>query len=408
MIKIALKILELEHLLSLKNIGEAIAEIDKDELLTVLRFLIGVEEFIESESKYENILKIVHKAPHILILSALIAAKRGRNTINMFATRTSKILAYILARHIDDQGLQLIAKHLGIRIECSTKCLHEHPMYVDDKGNILRVCYHYRVRISDFLKAAHSLLIEPSWKLTAHPIIKGYIYIESKENIARLLAEHYRFLLAETLNTLQKTAMSDVEQILQSLPNNLIETIVPMEHGSIIQSITFENLDTEYNTTNCASFREDKVPSLGVTLDNPEAIIELAKTAFPPCIKAILETLLAGENLSHHQRFALASFLINIGAEIDAILELFRRSPDFNEKIARYQIEHIAGLRGSRKRYLPYSCATMNSLGLCIADCNVKNPLVYFYRHIRMRKGKRKVKSKSSLQEDTEHGRPHS
>ncbi len=385
MIKIALKILEVEHLLSLKNTEEVIAEIDKDKLLVILRFFTGIEEF--SESKYNSILAILRKAPHILTLSALLAAKRGRSTINTFATRVSKILTYVLSRHIDEQGLQLVAKHLGIRIEYSSKCLHEHPIYIDDKGNILRICYHYRVRISDFLKAAHSLLTEPPWKLTAHPIVKGYIYIESKENMARLLAEHYRFLLAETLNTLRETSISDVEQILLSMPSDLIESILPMEYRTI-QSITSKNLHAEHNTISNTSLREDKEVIPNLVLDKPEAIIELAKSAFPPCIKAILEALIAGENLSHHQRFALASFLINIGAEIDAILELFRRSPDFNERIARYQIEHIAGLRGSRKKYLPYSCATMKSLGLCIANCGVKNPLVYFYKRIKMNKNK--------------------
>ncbi len=404
MIKIALKILEVEHLLSLKNLEEIIAEINKDELLMALRFLVGIEEF--DESKYDNIIAILHKAPHILTLSALLAVKRGRSAINAFATRTSKILTYVLSRHVDDQGLQLVAKHLGIRIEYSSKCLHEYPIYIDNKGNILRICYHYRVRVSDFLKAAHSLLTEPPWKLTAHPIIRGYIYIESKESIARLLAEHYRFLLAEKLNTLRDTAVSDIDQILQSLPDDLIKSVVLTGYRPT-ESTASENLHAELNSISDASPREDKnIPTL--VLDKPEAIIELAKTAFPPCIKAILEALLAGENLSHHQRFALASFLVNIGAEIDAILELFRRSPDFNEKIARYQIEHIAGLRGSRKRYLPYSCATMNSLGLCVANCNVKNPLVYFYKHIRMQKSKRKIRSRSSLQEDTEPDHQHS
>jgi DNA primase large subunit len=56
--------------------------------------------------------------------------------------------------------------------------------------------------------------------------------------------------------------------------------------------------------------------------------------------------------------------------------------PDFNEKIARYQVEHIAGLRGSRTRYKPPSCQTMRSLGLCVEDGRlcpkwIKNPLEF-------------------------------
>jgi DNA primase large subunit len=70
--------------------------------------------------------------------------------------------------------------------------------------------------------------------------------------------------------------------------------------------------------------------------------------------------------------------------DVEEILELFRNVPDFNEKIARYQLEHIAGLRGSRKQYMPYSCQTMKSLGLCpiVGDCGAKNPLIVYRRNI--------------------------
>ena len=59
---------------------------------------------------------------------------------------------------------------------------------------------------------------------------------------------------------------------------------------------------------------------------------------------------------------------------------MFRNMPDFNEKITRYQVEHLAGLRGSGKRYRTYSCEKMKSLGLCKADCGTRSPIQAYYR----------------------------
>jgi DNA primase large subunit len=74
--------------------------------------------------------------------------------------------------------------------------------------------------------------------------------------------------------------------------------------------------------------------------------------------------------------------MINRGYSTEKILTILSERPDFNEKIARYQVEHIAGLRGSRTKYRPPSCQTMKSLGLCIEDGRlcpkwIKNPLEY-------------------------------
>jgi len=92
----------------------------------------------------------------------------------------------------------------------------------------------------------------------------------------------------------------------------------------------------------------------------------LKSDQYPPCIAKLLEDLKNGKNLPHHARFALATFLLNIGKSIDEVVDLFRNAPDFNERIARYQVEHLAGLRGSRIKYSPYKCSNMRSLGLCV------------------------------------------
>jgi DNA primase large subunit len=85
---------------------------------------------------------------------------------------------------------------------------------------------------------------------------------------------------------------------------------------------------------------------------------------------------------SHKELFSLAAFMINRGHNKEEILALLAERPDYDEKIARYQVEHIAGERGSRTRYKPPSCSTMRSLGLCVEDGRlcpkwIKNPLEF-------------------------------
>jgi len=116
--------------------------------------------------------------------------------------------------------------------------------------------------------------------------------------------------------------------------------------------------------------------------------------ALPPCMKNLISRLENGDNLSHHERFTVAAFLTNIGLDTDTILEFFKNTPDYNEKIARYQVEHIAGLRGSRKKYLPYNCDTMKSLGICPINnyCGKgRNPLTIYYYNIRKMKDREEV-----------------
>lgn len=116
----------------------------------------------------------------------------------------------------------------------------------------------------------------------------------------------------------------------------------------------------------------------------------VVEEAFPPCIRAILADLKSGKNLPHAARFALATFLLNIGKSVDEVLDLFRMAPDFKESIARYQVEHLAGLRGSRKKYSPFKCDNMRSLGLCRSDgsCGkARHPLQYY--HLKAKRARR-------------------
>jgi len=101
----------------------------------------------------------------------------------------------------------------------------------------------------------------------------------------------------------------------------------------------------------------------------------------PPCMRSISSLIRNGENVSHAGRFALTAFLHMIGLSNEEILQLNKSSPDFDEKIARYQVDHITGTISSTE-YTPQSCKTMVSLGLCVNRdllcAKIGHPLSYY------------------------------
>ena len=79
----------------------------------------------------------------------------------------------------------------------------------------------------------------------------------------------------------------------------------------------------------------------------------VSQSAFPPCINALYAEAAQAHHLSHIGRFTLTSFLLNIGMTPEAVNEMYKTFSDYNERLTRYQIEHIAGERGSATRYTP-------------------------------------------------------
>jgi len=110
--------------------------------------------------------------------------------------------------------------------------------------------------------------------------------------------------------------------------------------------------------------------------------------AWPPCMSRIRADLLAGQSVGHFANFALAAFMINAGYDVEQVVAMYNQRSDFNERIARYQAEHIAGRRGGGTRYTPPSCGTMRTYGLCVEEGRLcpgtKNPIQYYRR---MRRG---------------------
>ena len=104
----------------------------------------------------------------------------------------------------------------------------------------------------------------------------------------------------------------------------------------------------------------------------------------PPCMLKIINELSIGGKPTHLERFHLAVFLDNLKYNIDEKIEIFKGANNFNENIARYQLEKI-------KDYTIAKCATLKSLGICKEeDFCVKNkvfsPIDYFFKKNKKRK----------------------
>jgi len=116
---------------------------------------------------------------------------------------------------------------------------------------------------------------------------------------------------------------------------------------------------------------------------------EMVQIAFPPCIKTLYQAFTSGRHLSHIGRFTLTSFLVNVGMPSEKVIELFRNVSDFNERMTRYQVEHIAGEKGSRTRYIPPTCDTLKTHGVCVNSdelCRrIRHPLSYYRKKLKAR-----------------------
>lgn len=100
------------------------------------------------------------------------------------------------------------------------------------------------------------------------------------------------------------------------------------------------------------------------------SVIKPLTTEFPPCFQKLYDDLLNGNRLSHIANYHLAVFLYNVGFSYEEILELYKRLPNFDEKIASYQIKNIFA-----KKYAVANCETLKTNGLCVSECKVKHPL---------------------------------
>jgi len=202
----------------------------------------------------------------------------------------------------------------------------------------------FTIKFTDYLRnAAH--LHDKKWKLTNSILSHGNIY-SNKKDVARLLEEEVRRRVEKRLDV--------------KLPKYPPELVVVAERVKKLASEIIGQMETD---------------------EFPKVVVQ---AAFPPCINTIYQAASTTHHLSHMERFTLTSFLVNIGMSPEKVSELYKTFSDYNERLTLYQIEHIAGERGSGTHYIPPQCSILQTHGVCKNKddlCRrIYHPLAYYKR----------------------------
>jgi DNA primase large subunit len=178
---------------------------------------------------------------------------------------------------------------------------------------------------SDFLQNA-SRINAAAWKLVNSTLSEGNVYL-NKRDVTRLLQEAVKRRIKKRFSNISIDKYPfEISELAEKLNALAAEHAEPVETGF------------------------------------PEVVVQ---DAFPPCINALYDAVSKNHHLSHMGRFALTSFLVNIGMSAESVTELFKSFSDYNERLTRYQVEHIAGERGSGTKYSCPQCSILQTHNVC-------------------------------------------
>jgi len=215
---------------------------------------------------------------------------------------------------------------------------------IEEKNNDSTIRIEYKIPLEEYVKRIKSFHTS-NWRLVNRQINNGLVILSTHELIRILREEIYALFL------------------------NQLRSEIPLINKPELKPI----IDEIKSSAPLPKYRK----------------IVFSEDNYPPCVSKALEMLNSGENVPHYGRFLMTTFLINIGKNSEDIIDIYKNAPDFKESITRYQVEHIAGLKGSRIKYSVPGCNTVNVNKFCYRtiECgSIKNPLSF--------KGKKQTKLK--------------
>ncbi|GEM_PF-1965889 len=310
----------------LQSLSLSINEILEDKELLKEAFK-EIEDIIKKGTLEWNPIENHYRKFIIFYLELLIVRALESSYIeNRFIEALSKRIYKILSREAFDVLVKL-GSNLGLRYKID--------QYFGDT--------HIGIFFIDFLRFSRRLSSR-HWRIYYFPIRDGYIYVKKRQYI-RLLSEAIKSKIYELILSVEKVP----DYILEESKKFYIDKL---------------SIHIPKHTSN--------------KFDVKTKDIEI----FPPCIKYALKNV--GSGLSHPARFTLVTFLNAVGYTKEEIINIFNVTPDFNEKVTRYQVEHILGIRGGKIRYKVPSCRKIVSYNFCYADDTCKrfgilHPLKYVY-----------------------------
>lgn len=231
---------------------------------------------------------------------------------------------------------------------------------------------YYKIGISDYVKRAVHFH-KSEWKLVNRIVDRGEVTLP-RDDLIRLIREEVQELIVSRLQSINPPK---VPPELDQTVKRLIQLAPPPPRSAY-------------------------------------TIINVKPEDYPPCVREALNLLEKGQNVPHYGRFLMATYLLAVGKSVDDIMALFPKAPDFKASVTKYQVEHIAGLKGGRTRYSVPSCKTLQTHSFCFKDpvkCyEISTPLQYPSRKRpeepkEQPKKKRESQSRSKTKSQTEERR---
>jgi len=214
---------------------------------------------------------------------------------------------------------------------------------------------------SDFLQNA-SHLHDAKWKLINSKLSGGNVYL-NKRDIVRLLQEEIKRRIEKRFVTIS----------VGKYPDKISELADKLK---VLASEHIGQTETEF----------------------PKVVVQ---EAFPPCINVLYTSASKNHHLPHMGRFALTSFLVNIGMSPESVTELFKSFSDYNERLTRYQVEHIAGARGSGTKYTCPQCSILQTHNVCKNRDELCKRIYHPLKYYKIKSDVAKLNSPESIEPTT-------
>lgn len=237
--------------------------------------------------------------------------------------RVSDIITYVLARILvscakDRRTIERFCKMEGKRVYGYLK-VEENEVLKDKVNDELGISFGSgnSLPVVRYVELSANVR-DPKWRLINREVDAGLVKITEDEKDL-LVGERIRFVLSSSLP--------------MEVPGSIEKEFLPWSDRIL------------------AKVQERTLSEFG-TID---------ESAYPPCIQALIAGAAAGVNLTHSGRFSLVAFLHNIGMSSEQIEGIFSRSPDYNQDMTEYQVNHIF-----TNEYTSPSCATMLTHGVCV------------------------------------------
>lgn len=250
--------------------------------------------------------------------------------LRRFANAVSKYAGAMLDKE-DDEKVLLLATTPGNIAERPWQLVFQKATPTR-KDHIAGMIYEWKLFFTDYVSVAQNFH-DDKWKLVNRRMKAGWVYL-LKSDIARLMEESLKARIS-------KGGLKSARELPspEDLPPNL--------------KMVFERISGKVKKWS-SEFQTYDLQASGA-----------GEIAYPGCIKQILDKLGKGMGVSHNERLALVFFLSNIGKDVDEILQVFSKTPDFDAQRSRYYVEHAMGFRGGGTKYKPYGCPKLKTYGIC-------------------------------------------